>query len=90
MRKMTVFLIRLYQKTFSPDHGLIAAWHPYGFCRHHPTCSEFARQALESHGVLRGSFLTLKRLLSCHPWAEPDGERLRAIVGEQLGGESKV
>jgi putative membrane protein insertion efficiency factor len=37
-------------------------------CRFHPTCSAYALQALERHGVLRGSLLTLRRLLRCHPW----------------------
>ena len=37
-------------------------------CRFAPSCSEYAQQAIEIHGVLRGSWLTLKRLLRCHPW----------------------
>ena len=37
-------------------------------CRFEPTCSEYAREALQLHGVLRGSGLTLRRLLRCHPF----------------------
>ena len=37
-------------------------------CRHLPTCSEYALTALQHHGVLRGSWLALRRLLRCHPW----------------------
>ena len=37
-------------------------------CRFQPTCSEYAAEAVEYHGVLRGSWLALKRLLRCHPF----------------------
>lgn len=37
-------------------------------CRYHPTCSDYACQALARHGALRGAWLTLARILRCHPW----------------------
>lgn len=37
-------------------------------CRYTPTCSEYAMIALKKYGVIKGSWLTLKRLLRCHPW----------------------
>ena len=37
-------------------------------CRHVPSCSTYAAEALEMHGALRGSWLALRRLLRCHPW----------------------
>lgn len=37
-------------------------------CRFTPTCSEYALQALKKHGAIKGSWLTIKRLLRCHPW----------------------
>lgn len=37
-------------------------------CRFTPTCSEYAIEALRKHGPLKGSWLTIKRLLRCHPW----------------------
>ena len=40
-------------------------------CRHLPTCSEYARDALHLHGPLRGGWFALKRISRCHPWAEP-------------------
>ena len=40
-------------------------------CRHLPTCSQFAKDALRLHGPLRGSWYVLKRILRCHPWATP-------------------
>lgn len=39
-------------------------------CRFHPTCSAYALEALKAHGFFKGSFLSLKRLLRCHPWGE--------------------
>jgi putative membrane protein insertion efficiency factor len=38
-------------------------------CRFHPTCSEYAAEAIERHGVFKGSVMTLGRLLRCHPWS---------------------
>ena len=52
--------IRLYQRLVSPLLG--------PRCRFHPSCSEYATQALLTHGVGRGSYLALRRLLRCHPW----------------------
>jgi len=40
-------------------------------CRHLPTCSEYAVEALKHHGPLRGGFFALKRISRCHPWATP-------------------
>lgn len=39
-------------------------------CRFHPTCSEYAAQAVETHGMLRGSALAVCRVLRCNPWSE--------------------
>jgi putative membrane protein insertion efficiency factor len=52
--------VRLYRATFSPLVGMN--------CRFHPTCSAYALEALERHGAVRGTWLTLRRLLRCHPW----------------------
>ncbi|MDR3352729.1 MAG: membrane protein insertion efficiency factor YidD [Zoogloeaceae bacterium] len=60
MKKSLVFLIRIYQYAFSPFLGQ--------HCRFHPSCSEYAREALERYGVLRGGWLGVKRLCRCHPW----------------------
>jgi len=37
-------------------------------CRYYPSCSNYAIEALETHGALRGGWLTLRRLSRCHPW----------------------
>lgn len=64
-------LIQLYQRTLSPDTGWFHARHPYGFCRFYPTCSEYARESLERHGLFHGGALSAARILRCHPWSEP-------------------
>ena len=60
MRYLAAFLIRLYQWSVSPLLGPT--------CRFYPSCSHYAHQALLEFGVLRGGWLTLKRLGRCHPW----------------------
>ncbi len=69
MRFILLKIIRLYQMTISPDHGLLAFRHPYGFCRFTPTCSEYGHQSIEKFGALHGLWLTFRRILRCHPWS---------------------
>ena len=54
-------LLRGYKFAISPWFGAA--------CRYRPTCSEYAMQAIEVHGVLRGSWMAIGRLLRCHPFA---------------------
>ena len=60
-------LIRVYQKTFSLDHGIFSYKHPSGFCRFYPTCSEYTYQAIEKFGLIKGIFKGFKRVFRCHP-----------------------
>jgi len=60
MRTILIFLIRAYSYLLSPFLG--------HHCRYTPTCSQYAREAIEIHGALRGGWLALKRLATCHPW----------------------
>jgi uncharacterized protein len=71
MSNFLVFLINIYQKILSPDHGWFKDKYPYGFCRHFPTCSEYSKQALQKHGTFKGTFFSIKRVVKCNPWAEP-------------------
>ncbi|MFZ6036616.1 MAG: membrane protein insertion efficiency factor YidD [Patescibacteria group bacterium] len=71
MRFFILLLIRLYQRTLSPDHGWFAYRHPYGYCRFYPTCSEYAHRAIHRHGILRGGYLAGRRVLRCNPWHQP-------------------
>jgi putative membrane protein insertion efficiency factor len=59
-RKGVLLLIRFYQRALSPY--LPAS------CRYVPTCSVYAYEAVQKHGVFRGSFLAVKRILRCHPF----------------------
>jgi putative membrane protein insertion efficiency factor len=58
-RKLFIFPIRVYQRVLSP---LLP-----NRCRFYPTCSHYAVEAIEKHGVLRGVWLAIKRILKCHP-----------------------
>jgi putative membrane protein insertion efficiency factor len=60
MRLLAVFLIRCYQWTLSPFLGPC--------CRFHPSCSQYTLEAVGRFGVLRGSWLGLRRIARCHPW----------------------
>ncbi len=60
------FFIRAYQVTISPALSLLGG--PGSGCRFQPTCSHYFLEAVETHGVLRGSWLGLKRLGRCQPW----------------------
>ena len=51
-------------------------------CRYWPTCSEYALEALQAHGALRGAWLTVRRLLRCHPLSRRSGVDLVPASGE--------
>jgi putative membrane protein insertion efficiency factor len=62
MRFVLKYLIRGYQLAISPFLG--------PRCRFYPSCSHYAIEAIETHGSLRGVWLTIKRISRCHPWHE--------------------
>lgn len=70
-------VIRLYQKTFSPDTGWFSPLHPFGYCKFQPHCSEYAYQAILKYGPLKGSWLALTRILRCHPWSRGGPDPLK-------------
>ena len=70
MATLLQLLIRLYQRTLSPDHGWLRGRYPYGYCRYYPSCSQYAYEALGQHGVIKGSFLAISRIIRCNPWAQ--------------------
>jgi uncharacterized protein len=57
---LVILPVRIYQLLISP-------WLPAS-CRHNPTCSQYAIEAIKLHGVLKGSWLAIKRISRCHPW----------------------
>ena len=65
-RYAAIGLVRIYQVFVSPIKGLIFG--NAACCRFSPTCSCYAIEAFRSHGLFRGSVLTVRRLFRCHPW----------------------
>jgi hypothetical protein len=60
MRAVLIALIRAYQWFVSPLLG--------NHCRFYPSCSQYAREAIERHGASRGVWLAIRRVARCHPW----------------------
>jgi len=67
-RYLVIKVLRIYQKILSFDHGFLKILFPHGFCRFRPTCSEYAIQAVNKYGVIRGGLKALWRVLRCNPW----------------------
>ena len=62
MRSLLIGLIKAYQYLISPFLG--------PSCRFHPTCSHYAIEAISEHGVLKGGYLSMRRIIKCHPLNE--------------------
>jgi putative membrane protein insertion efficiency factor len=60
LKKFLLGLITLYRWTLSPFLG--------SRCRFYPSCSQYAAEAIETHGAARGAWLALKRIAKCHPF----------------------
>ena len=61
MKTLLIGLLKAYRLAISPLLGRN--------CRYHPSCSEYAIEAVQRHGVLRGSWLAIKRVGRCHPFS---------------------
>lgn len=66
-QELMLLFIRFYQKTISPDHGLLRYRFPGGFCQFTPSCSEYAHQAILKYGLMRGGVKAVGRILRCNP-----------------------
>lgn len=62
MKKILLKLIKIYQYGYSK--------YKTPCCRFVPTCSDYAIQAIEKHGAIKGGFLAIKRILRCNPWTK--------------------
>ena len=61
VRWALIGFLRAYRLVISPLYGQV--------CRYHPSCSAYALEAVTSHGSVRGTWLAVRRLGRCHPWA---------------------
>jgi putative membrane protein insertion efficiency factor len=61
VKYVLIALLRGYRAVISPLYGQV--------CRYHPSCSAYALEAVQVHGSLKGSWLAVRRLGRCHPWA---------------------
>ena len=62
IKKLFILLIRFYQRAISPYKSF--------HCKYIPTCSEYAVEALEKHGVIKGSLLSIWRIFRCNPFSK--------------------
>lgn len=61
MKYLLIGLLKAYRTLISPLYGQV--------CRYHPSCSQYALDAVTAHGSIRGTWLAVRRLARCHPWA---------------------
>ena len=62
LTKLILGIIKLYQLVISPLY--------VSTCRYNPTYSAYAQEALMKHGPFKGTYLSVKRIVSCHPWGK--------------------
>lgn len=69
-KKIIFFLIRIYQKIFSPDKSFLNEKElPLSStCVFYPSCSDYLKQSIEKYGIIKGFFKTSRRIIQCHPW----------------------
>jgi hypothetical protein len=61
-RNAIVAVLYVYRAVISPLYGDV--------CRYYPSCSAYGLRSVQEHGVIRGGWLTTRRLVRCHPWTE--------------------
>ncbi len=61
MKHLVIGLLKVYRLLISPLYGQV--------CRYHPSCSAYALEAVSMHGAAKGTWLALRRIGRCHPWA---------------------
>lgn len=72
MKKIILYCIYVYQKTISPDHGILKNIHTATKykCRFYPSCSVYTVDAINEHGVTKGVWEGVCRVARCHPWSQ--------------------
>ncbi len=70
-RNILAFLLKAYQLTFSPDHGVFIKWmFPGGYCKYTPSCSEYAHTCVKKYGVFKGGAKAFVRVVKCNPFSD--------------------
>lgn len=70
MKYILIFIIWIYQKTLSFDHGIAGKlFKSHRVCMFYPSCSEYTKQAVKKYGSMKGSWLGIKRIIKCGPWS---------------------
>jgi hypothetical protein len=83
-----IFFVRVYQVTLSPAKTFLFG--PAAECRFEPSCSQYAIEALKTHGAVVGGWLTAKRVCRCHPWGECGEDPVPPKKLQVLGSEFRV
>ena len=65
MKKILLFIIKLYKKFISPIIKAMGVE-----CKYYPTCSEYAKLAIEKYGCIKGIYLSIKRVIKCNPFSK--------------------
>lgn len=68
-KRLEIKMIKMYQKKISP--------HKNPSCKYYPTCSEYAIQAIDKYGIIKGTFLGIKRILKCNPFSKGGVDKLK-------------
>ena len=71
-----ILLVRVYQLIVSPMLG--------SNCRFMPTCSEYALESLKAYGLIKGIYLTIKRIGKCHPWGSNGYDPIPTKMGKKI------
>lgn len=65
MKKILIFMIKIYKKAISPIFSACGI-----HCKYYPSCSEYTMQAISKYGSIKGSFIGVKRILKCNPFSK--------------------